>query len=185
MRSNRMNKLTINNIDHSKFDLEWAKRGGVLVALESDNTRINPFKFLRSITSEKIEVSTMSQICFVTNFYEYRRVFRMATPDECAEAGIEYVDPPMRWRPIETAPESTYTWPWCQDDKPDKLSERDWESYDIKVSRIIACDSDGFVTEAYNWFGKWYYVVFSGEFHKPMEIKPVKWMPLPQPPKDE
>lgn len=95
------------------------------------------------------------------------------------------IEPPMVWRPIETAPESTYTWTWCQDDKPDKLSECDWDYYEIKVSRIIAYDNDGFVTEAYNWFGKWYYIVFSGEFHEPMEIKPVKWMPLPPPPKDE
>ena len=99
-----MNNLIINGIDHSKFDLEWAKRGGVLVSLESENTRINMFKFLRSITAEKIEVSTMSQLCFVTNFYEYRRVFRMATPSECAEAGIEYIEPPARWLPIESAP---------------------------------------------------------------------------------
>ena len=99
-----MNELIINGIDHSVFDLEWAKRGGVLVSLESENTRINVFKFLRSVTAEKIEVSTMSQLCFVTNFYEYRRVFRMATPDECATAGIEYIEPPMMWRDIESAP---------------------------------------------------------------------------------
>ena len=99
-----MSDLIINGIDHGKFDFEWAKRGGVLVSLESDNTRINLFKFLRSITAEKIEVSTMSQICFVTNFYEYRRVFRMATPAECAKAGIDYIEPPMMWRDIESAP---------------------------------------------------------------------------------
>ena len=98
------NDLIINGIDHSKFDLEWAKRGGVLAALESENTRINMFKFLRSITTEKIEVSTMSQLCFVKNFYEYIRVFRMATPNECAEAGIEYIEPPARWLLIESAP---------------------------------------------------------------------------------
>ena len=98
-----MTELINNGIDHGKFYIEWAKRGGVLVSLESDNTRINLFKFLRSITAEKIEVSTMSQICFVTNFYEYRRVFRMATPDECAEAGIEYIEPPARRLPAERA----------------------------------------------------------------------------------
>ena len=98
-----MNNLIINGIGHSVFDLEWAKRGGVLVSLESENTRINVFKFLRSVTAEKIEVSIMSQLCFVT-FYEYRRVFRMATPAECAEAGVEYIEPPARWLPIENAP---------------------------------------------------------------------------------
>ena len=103
-----MNNLIINEIDHSVFDLEWAKRGGVLVSLESENTRINVFKFLRIVTAEKIEVSTMSQLCFVTNFYEYRRVFRMATPSECAEAGIEYIEPPMMWRDIESAPKNTW-----------------------------------------------------------------------------
>jgi hypothetical protein len=83
-----MNNLIINGIDHSVFDLEWAKRGGVLVSLESENTQINVFKFLRSVTAEKIEVSTMSKLCFVTNFYEYRRVFRMATPAECADIKV-------------------------------------------------------------------------------------------------
>jgi hypothetical protein len=100
-----MSDLIINGIDHGKFYIEWAKRGGVLVSLESENTQINVFKFLRSVTAEKIEVSTMSKLCFVTNFYEYRRVFRMATPAECADAGVEYIEPPARWFPIESAPE--------------------------------------------------------------------------------
>ena len=29
---------------------------------------------------------------------------RMATPQECAEAGIEYIEPPMMWRDIESVP---------------------------------------------------------------------------------
>lgn len=153
-----MSDLIINGIDHGKLDIEWAKRGGVLVSLESDNTRINLFKFLRSITSEKIEVSTMSQICFVTNFYEYRRVFRMATPDECAEAGIEYIEPPARWLPINTL------------------------TTDIPVP-LIVCDKkskERGVLTGENIFGG---ACISG--WNDDNITPTHWMPLPQPPKDE
>ena len=31
-----MNNLIINGIDHSKFDLEWAKRGGVVRHFDGD-----------------------------------------------------------------------------------------------------------------------------------------------------
>ena len=153
-----MNDLTINGIDHSVFDIEWAKRGGVLVSLESDNTQINLFKFLKSITSEKIKVSTLGQICFVTNFYEYRRVFRMATPDECAEAGIEYIEPPARWLPINTL------------------------TTDIPVP-LIVCDKkskERGVLTGENIFGG---ACISG--WNDDNITPTHWMPLPQPPKDE
>ena len=153
-----MNDLIINEIDHSKFDLEWAKRGGVLASLESENTRINMFKFLRSITAEKIEVSTISQLCFVKNFYEYRRVFRMATPDECAEAGIEYIEPPARWLPINTL------------------------TTDIPVP-LIVCDKKSKqrgVLTGENIFGG---ACISG--WNDDNITPTHWMPLPQPPKDE
>ena len=30
----------------------------------------------------------------------------MATPSECAEAGIEYIEPPARWFPIDSAPKN-------------------------------------------------------------------------------
>ena len=153
-----MNNLIINGIDHGKFDIERAKRGGVLVSLESENTRINMFKFLRSITAEKIEVSTMSQLCFVTNFYEYRRVFRMATPSECAEAGIEYIEPPARWLPINTL------------------------TTDIPVP-LIVCDKkskERGVLTGENIFGG---ACISG--WNDDNITPTHWMPLPQPPKDE
>ena len=32
-----MNDLIINGIDHSKFDLEWAKRGGVVLIIHDDS----------------------------------------------------------------------------------------------------------------------------------------------------
>ena len=151
-----MNNLIINGVDHSVFDLEWAKRGGVLVSLESENTRINVFKFLRSVTAEKIEVSTMSQLCFVTNFYEYRRVFRMATPNECAEAGIEYIEPPMIWRDIESAPNN-------------KL---------ILLLQHTLSYGDCIYSGAYV-DGEW--LDYTGKVHN----SPHLWMPRPQPPKDE
>ena len=33
---------------------------------------------------------------------------RMATPSECAEEGVEYIEPPMMWRDIESAPKNTW-----------------------------------------------------------------------------
>ena len=33
---------------------------------------------------------------------------RMATPSECEAAGIEYIEPPMMWRDIESAPKNTW-----------------------------------------------------------------------------
>ena len=34
-------------------------------------------------------------------------IVRMATPKECEAAGVEYIEPPIRWMPIETMPERT------------------------------------------------------------------------------
>lgn len=150
-----MSDLIINGIDHSVFDLEWAKRGGVLVSLESENTRINVFKFLRSVTAEKIEVSTMSKLCFVTNFYEYRRVFRMATPPECEKAGVEYIEPPSQWLPIESAPkDGTFFDVWNQ-------------RFKVRECNVRYVAGGFYVGEMR---------ISSGATH---------WMSQPQPPKDE
>ena len=101
-----MNDLIINGIDHSMFDLEWAEHGGVLSVIDSKSPQITLLKFVRELTPEKIDVSILlaPDGTPVTNFYEHKKHFRMATPSECAEAGIEYIEPLARWLPIESAP---------------------------------------------------------------------------------
>ena len=102
-----MNELIINGIDHSKFDLEWAKRGGVVlkVGIHSaffnylktecviDNYHCHYFAHLNSNLGYG-DTYTTNTFCDL----------RMATPAECAKAGIDYIEPPMMWRDIESAP---------------------------------------------------------------------------------
>jgi hypothetical protein len=110
-----MNNLIINEIDHSVFDLEWAKRGGVVrhygdfCRYICDGYNYNEIRagqdgefligvektlgLVSILTAEKVENSS---------YY-----LRMATPAECAEAGVEYIEPPARWLPIENAPMHT------------------------------------------------------------------------------
>ena len=85
--------LIINGVDHAKFDLEWAKRGGVLICADPGSTK-KLFKFVRNIDLEKIEVTVLGWLdgCPVTNFWESKTIFRMATPKE---AGIEYIKRPV------------------------------------------------------------------------------------------
>ena len=155
-----MNNLIINGIDHSMFDLEWAKRGGVLSVIDSKSPQITLLKFVREITPEKIDVSILltPDGTPVTNFYEHKKHFRMATLEECAEAGIEYIEPPARWQPIDTL------------------------TTDIPVP-LIVCDKkskERGVLTGENIFGG---ACISG--WNDDNITPTHWMPLPQPPKDE
>ena len=85
--------LIINGVDHAKFDLEWAMRGGVLICADPESTK-KLFKFVRNIDLEKIEVTVLGWLdgCPVTNFWESKTIFRMATPKE---AGIEYIKRPV------------------------------------------------------------------------------------------
>ena len=85
-----MNNLIINGIDHSVFDLEWAKRGGWCIV------RGEVCKFIPKASY----ISYDTDILFIRTIAE-----RMATPKECANAGVEYIEPPARWLPIESAPE--------------------------------------------------------------------------------
>ena len=106
------NNLTINGIDHSVFDVEWAKRGGVVYhygdfcryICEGDNYNdIRAGQDGEFLIGEEKTVGLVSILTTekVENIPYY---LRMATPDECAEAGIEYIEPPARWLPIESAP---------------------------------------------------------------------------------
>ena len=102
--------LIINGVDHAKFDLEWAKRGGVLMYGAAES---NLLKLLKMIECDGefpwcIPMSRKPnggleksrQLALIIDPYH----LRMATPAECEDAGIEYIEPPTRWLPIESAP---------------------------------------------------------------------------------
>ena len=91
-----MNNLIINGIDHSKFDLEWAKRGGVVRHFDGDAQYLKAIDFFTDVHASLFWSLTEKTCQYLKNG------LRMATPSECAEAGIEYIEPPARWLPIYT-----------------------------------------------------------------------------------
>ena len=96
--------LIIDGVDHAKFDLEWAKRGGVFVVLYLPTMYSLYYTIVQQrvvqIKSKKtIEVwsSDTPGIEVVTDLEKHPEfIVRMATPSECAEAGIEYIEPPCK-----------------------------------------------------------------------------------------
>ena len=114
-----MNDLIINGIDHSKFDLEWAKRGGVVLIIHDDSQLkilanlakyVGEWAYFINTTRYAIPDCEVYFTCGLSGSSDLETssdthyVERMATPSECAEAGIEYIEPPARWLPIESAP---------------------------------------------------------------------------------
>ena len=148
-----MNDLIINGIDHSKFDLEWAKRGGVIFDAVYEQIYI----FVNKIDEEQIRLVYSSRLRGEIDFLSKSLIssLRMATPAECAEAGVEYIEPPARWLPIESAPkDGTFFDVWNQRFKVRECNVR-----------YVAC---GFYVGEMR--------ISSGATH---------WMSQPQPPKDE
>ena len=99
-----MNNLIINGIDHSVFDLEWAKRGGVIFDAVYEQIYI----FVNKIDEEQIRLVYSSRLRGEIDFLSKSLIssLRMATPSECEKAGIEYIEPPAIWRDIESAPKN-------------------------------------------------------------------------------
>lgn len=97
-----MSDLIINGIDHSKFDIEWAKRGGVVMLKK----HLSKVTYVCNISGTLHVAQTLGQKVFNGESFANvsPRLLRMATPSECAEAGIEYIEPPAVWRDIESAP---------------------------------------------------------------------------------
>ena len=79
-----MNDLIINNIDHSRFDLEWAKRGGRLICEHEGGERTLG---VLSLTGDSIETGTL--LFGVIPIWQENQqwIARMATPAECEAAG--------------------------------------------------------------------------------------------------
>ena len=181
--------LIIDGVDHAKFDFEWAKRGGVVktgvceqpafakcLGVKQDGRAL----FMFFINEDENERWHYGFVC-PQNF----NTLSMATPSECAEAGIEYIEPPARWLPIEVFPPPQYTWLGDEQDKPKIISVDDWEDYEIRNNRSIVCNKSGLVVEAYEWFGKWYHLVNDGGDCYQQLINPTHFQYLPKPQKDE
>ena len=91
--------LIINGVDHAKFDLEWAKHGGVFVVLylptmDSLYYTIVQQRAVQIKSKNAIEVwrSDTPVIEVLTDLEKHPEfIVRMATPDECKAAGIEYI----------------------------------------------------------------------------------------------
>ena len=93
--------LIINGVDHAKFDLEWAKRGGVLMYGAKASQLLKLLKLVEHDgefpwcipmsrkPNGKIERSR--QLALIIDPYH----LRMATPAECEAAGIEYIARPV------------------------------------------------------------------------------------------
>ena len=105
--------LIINGVDHAKFDLEWVKKGGVAYGVTQAGTYTlwtyfqGRFAFLALRYQHCDWAKAGPQMCLGSLFNDtYVKIAdRMATPDECKAAGIEYIDPPIRWLQIDSAPE--------------------------------------------------------------------------------
>ena len=97
--------LIIDGVDHAKFDLEWAKHGGCCIF--DDSTDV----YKQLILGKQVEERFIGARFFFRDhwvkFFCYFENYptRMATPAECEAAGIEYIDPPIRWLQIDSAPE--------------------------------------------------------------------------------
>ena len=146
-----MNDLIINGIDHIVFDLEWAKRGGRLLCQHTSGDKTLG---VLSLTGESIETGTLLYGVIYNGFNGW--TVRMATPAECESAGIEYIEPPMIWRDIESAPKNQL----------------------ILLLQHTLSYGDCIYSGAYV-DGEW--LDYTGKVHN----SPHLWMPLPQPQKDE
>ena len=149
-----MNDLIINEIDYSAFDLEWAEHGGVVVLK----------KYLAKVTyvcniSDSVQVAQiLGQKVFNGESFANvsPRLLRMATPDECRKVGVKYIEPPMIWRDIESAPKNQLI---------------------LLLQRTLSygdCIYSGAYVD-----GEW--LDYTGKVHN----SPHLWMPLPQQQKDE
>ena len=162
-----MNNLTINGIDHSKFDLEWANHGGIIKVYSlvykqpntihqyEDMSYFGVAKFIDDEPDGTVNVYMLNKRTAENKNTEF---LAMATPSECPEAGIEYIEPPARWLPINTL------------------------TTDIPVP-LIVCDKkskERGVLTGENIFGG---ACISG--WNDDNITPTHWMPLPQPPNDK
>ena len=158
-----MSNLIINGIDHSVFDLEWAKRGGIVHILD-DGIEPN-IEYLCLVVPKFDDLLVMilqsGNYSFFFSEFTSKKIMRMATPAECAEAGIEYIEPPAMWRNIESAPTSG------------DVELLVWNELEEQCFVAYHADDD-----SWNVLGD---DVYKNTKESPLTL----WMPKPQPPKDE
>lgn len=89
-----MNNLIINGIDHSTFDLEWAKRGGILYDFVRERLCLGLFAMDNYSISSELPIIILNG----QNKGEMTNVrksdLRMATMKECDYQRVEYIEPP-------------------------------------------------------------------------------------------
>ena len=89
--------------ENTEFDLEWAKRGGVFVAL--DNQVPHHFAFFGFTCDVVVKRSIKKIRGYVVGgwrtFSESYAPTRMATRAECEAAGVEYIERPVSTEDIE------------------------------------------------------------------------------------
>jgi hypothetical protein len=125
--SQELQELWTRGVDHGVFNEDWAMMGGVVFtrtvygAFYDDQSRFVPniVPNLRKLLGRwcdgefimidadcsPILSSSVSRIEGHSHLVGESYVIRMATPSECAEAGIDYV-PFMGWRDIESVPKN-------------------------------------------------------------------------------
>ena len=161
--------LIINGVDHSAFNLEWAKRGGVLFITEySEAVKLlscNSGDLFEFCDKEDPHVFGYGMESHETYGLPSKN-FRMATPAECEAAGIEYIEY-QGWRPIENAPKDGDIILCC--------NEKWYFSNhgEITLPQIVFWDGVGFVID------------HTYDDDNPQYFNPTLWQPLPLPPKDE
>ena len=150
--------LIIDGVDHAKFDLEWAKRGGALMM-----TTGNVLALMKVVEGNYFIIADFFKDDDIgwrknsppSHYLHGGEDLRMAIPAECEAAGIGYIEY-HGWRPIESAPKNGY---------------------------FIAKDANGVIFKSRRIRNDFeFFDVISGIT---IFANPTHWMPLPQPQKDE
>jgi hypothetical protein len=105
--SQELQELWTRGVDHNVFNLEWARMGGF--AIDAHGKLLKFYKIEISRTD-----GCVRKMYIFTKMWDDKQLvqgliylperMRMATPSECAEAGVVYV-PFMGWRDIESVPD--------------------------------------------------------------------------------
>ena len=111
--SKELQEIWTRGVDHSVFNEDWAKMGAVVLHVKPKTRhRVQTIYFykLKSIDNRSINLIGLTDdlgilSCHNENWH-FDGFIQMATPSECAEAGIDYV-PFMGWRDIESVPNDT------------------------------------------------------------------------------
>ncbi len=106
--SQELQELWTRGVDHGVFNEDWAKMGGVGICADDDTVQPTDIFFKLPIFKQdllkKIVIYMDNSTPFIMDAGHFK-LKRMATPSECAEAGIDYV-PFMGWRDIESVPKN-------------------------------------------------------------------------------